>query len=282
MSWYAEDNQFGKYYCCVYRYFYYCFLFMLPLTLLFLSYHLFVENYKWNSVGAGGLVPRPWSHHIYLPMIWFLSLLFATPTAFWFTEVRPKIDDFYRNNVMQDLRANKIVHGTADSATVSMHTDDPGYELGSNMFYIMSTLITFCIPVILLFIPWCALLFQVVCGGCCARKLLPERKSDFWLSIITLFLILFFEASRTPFEFFNFHHLLTTWNVGTAKDKILPLQEFLPFGPFGESYKAVIKWAIYAPSLMHPLIYFTFSSEARHGAYVLFNRIYSCCFCKDS
>ncbi len=46
-----------------------------------------------------------------------------------------------------------------------------------------------------------------------------------------------------------------------------------PFaGLSGESYKAVMKWAVYAPSLLHPLLYFTFSPEARHGVYILFAR----------
>ena len=159
--------------------------------------------------------------------------------------------------------------------------DDPAYGLGSTMFYIISTLITFCIPVILLFIPWWALLVQVC--GCCTRKLLPGRRSDFWLSIITLFLILFFEASRAPFEFFNFHHILTTWNVGRGDTKVLPLDRdtMLPLGEFGESYKAVMKWAVYAPALLHPLLYFTFSPEARHGVYILFTRMCSCC-CSNS
>ena len=52
------DWWFGDAYCICYRFFYYCFLFFLPLTLLFLSYHLFVENCKWNFAGEEGVVPR--------------------------------------------------------------------------------------------------------------------------------------------------------------------------------------------------------------------------------
>lgn len=269
-SWFVSAGL-GEYYCYVYRYAYYCFLFMLPLTLLFLAYHLFVENCKWNFAGEEGMVPRPWPHTIYLPMIWFFSLLFATPTAYWWTEVRPKTDDFYRNN-LQLTDDGKIASGIHANAQSCMHTDDAAYATGSNMFYIISTLVTFCIPVILLFIPWWALLVQVC--GCCTRKL---RSSEFWLSIITLFMILFYEGSRAPFEFFNFHHILTNkdngWNVG----EVLPLADFLPLGPLGESYKAVMKWAVYAPALLHPLLYFTFSPEARHGVYILFTRMCSCC-----
>lgn len=269
MTWYINDL--GKYYCFVYRYFYYCFLFMLPLTLLFLSYHLFVENCKWNFAGEEGVVPRPWPHTIYLPMIWGLSLFFATPTAYWWTDVSPKVNDFYRNNIKFDKESKGLAPGIADSALVCMHANDADgpYIDGSNFFYIASTLVTFCIPVILLFIPWWALLVQVF--GCCTRKL---RTSEFWLSIITLFMILFFEASRAPFELFNFHHILTTWDVG----KTLPLAPFLPLG---ESYKAVMKWAVYAPALLHPLLYFTFSPEARHGVYILFSRMCSCCCSKS-
>ena len=97
-SWFSLDNLLGVNYCFVYRYCYYCFLFVLPLTLLFLSYHLFVENSNWNFAGEEDVVARPWMHTIYLPMIWFFSLTFATPTAYWWTEVRPKADNFYSNN----------------------------------------------------------------------------------------------------------------------------------------------------------------------------------------
>ena len=144
------------------------------------------------------------------------------------------------------------------------------------MFFIISSLITFCIPVMLLFIPWCALLVQVL--GCCTRKL---KSSEYWLTIIALFMILLFEASRAPFEFFNFHHILTNEENGWVVGYVLPLKDFLPFGPFGESYKAVMKWGVYAPAMLHPLLYFTFSPEAKHGAGILFTRMYSWC-CRSS
>ena len=138
---------------------------------------------------------------------------------------------------------------------------------GSDYFYIASTIVTFCIPVILLIVPWCALAIQIC--GCCSRRL---RSSEFWLSLITLFMILFFEASRAPFELFNFHYIITEW-------KMLDLETFLPLH---ESYKAVMKWAVYAPALLHPLLYFAFSPEARHGVYILFSRMCSCCCSKSS
>ena len=148
---------------------------------------------------------------------------------------------------------------------VCMHAGG-NWAAGSDYFYIASTLVTFCLPVILLFIPWWALLVQIC--GCCTRRL---RSSEFWLSLITLFMILFYEASRAPFELFNFHHILTEW-------QIIDLDPFLPLG---ESYKAVMKWAVYAPALLHPLLYFTFSPEARHGVYILFSRMCSCCCSKS-
>ena len=141
------------------------------------------------------------------------------------------------------------------------------WAVGSDYFYIASTLVTFCLPVILLVLPWLALLVQIC--ACCTRKL---RSSEFWLSLICLFMILFFEASRAPFELFNFHHILTNWKI------IGPLDTFLPLA---ESYKAVMKWAVYAPALLHPFLYFTFSPEARHGAYILFSRCCSCCCSKS-
>ena len=48
------------------------------------------------------------------------------------------------------------------------------YEDGSRFFYIASNLLTFVIPVILLFIPWWALLVQLF--GCCTRKLRSATK----------------------------------------------------------------------------------------------------------
>ena len=117
-SWFSAENVLGQHYCFAYRYCYYCFLFMLPLTLLFLSYHLFVENCKWNFAGEEGAVPRPWAHTIYLPMIWFFSLVFATPTAFWWTEVRPKADDFYKSN-LQLGDDGVLKSGISSTATVS-------------------------------------------------------------------------------------------------------------------------------------------------------------------
>jgi len=266
LNWY-----FGDIYCICYRYFYYCFLFFLPLTILFLSWHLFVENCKWNFAGEEGAVPRPWPHTIYIPLIWFFSILFAVPTIFW-SDVRPLEDDFYRNEISYRPDPNsKVCMHTADGAFFwGVDKQNESWASGSNFFYITSTLVTFCIPVLLLFIPWWALFVQIC--ACCTRKL---RSSEFWLSLITLFLILFYEASRAPFELFNFHYILKTWDVISLDnlDSILPL---------AESYKAVMKWAVYAPALLHPLLYFTFSPEARHGAYILFSRCCSCCCSKSS
>ena len=151
-----------------------------------------------------------------------------------------------------------------------MHASGDVWAPGSDYFYIGSTVLTFCLPVLLLFIPWWALLVQIC--ACCTRKL---RSSEFWLSLITLFMILFFEASRAPFELFNFHHILTTWNTEN-----FGLKPYLPITT--ESYKAVMKWAVYAPALLHPLLYFAFSPEARHGAYIMFSRCCSCCCSKSS
>jgi len=254
LTWY-----FGETYCICYRYFYYCFLFFLPLTLLFLAWHLFVENCKWNFAGEEGTVPRPWPHTIYIPLIWFFSAAFAVPTVFW-SDVRPLDEDFYRN---------QHIFGRPSDAQVCMHATDDKWLPGSYYFYIASNLVTFSLPVIMLLLPWWALLVQIC--GCCTRKL---RSSEFWLSLITLFMILFYEASRAPFELFNFQYILTNWDI-------LPVDEFLP-QLNAESYRAVMKWAVYAPALLHPLLYFTFSPEARHGAYILFSRCCSCCCTKST
>ena len=49
---------------------------------------------------------------------------------------------------------------------------------------------------------------------------------------------------------------MTNWKV---EDGLVPfdLDRFIP-GLDGESYKAVMKWAVYAPALLHPLVYFAF------------------------
>ena len=85
-------------YCIAYRFFYHCFLALLPLTLLFLAFHLFVENCKWNFEGEGGAVPRPWPHTLYLPLIWFFSAAYAVPTVF-LSQVRSEAEDIYRNDI---------------------------------------------------------------------------------------------------------------------------------------------------------------------------------------
>jgi len=245
----------GLEYCISYRFFYYCFLFFLPLSALFLAYHLFAENCKWNFSED---VTRPWAHTIYIPLIWFLSAAFAVPTAF-LSELRPWQEDPYRN----------VIAGRPEDAVVCMHRGGAYQDL-SNYFLFASFLLTFLLPVILLFLPWCALLVQS--ASCCTRKL---RRYDLWLSIIALFLILVFEASRAPFELFNIHHVLTNWNIG-----IFPIQEFLP-GVLGESYLAVMKWAVYAPTLLHPILYFCFCADARHGLVILFRRLCVCCLTKS-
>merc|ERR1712012_779085 len=132
--------------------------------------------------------------------------------------VRDWEDDIYRNDDFKWRPQN---------AQVCMHTSEPTWKTGSNYFYIASTLLTFCLPVILLFIPWWALLVQVC--GCCTRRL---RSSEFWLSIITLFMILFFEASRAPFELFNFHHILKEWHLVAFSED----EDFIP-GLNTEVYK---------------------------------------------
>ena len=153
-------------------------------------------------------IPRPWPHTIYIPLIWFLSALFAVPTAF-FTDIRPWTEDPYRSTIA----------GRPDNATVCMHKTADFFPGGGNepnlYFYLTSFLFTFVLPVVLLLLPWFALFVQS--AGCCTRRL---RSSDFWLSLICLFLILIFEASRAPFEMFNVHYVLTNWNLAPW----LPLQ----------------------------------------------------------
>ena len=217
-----------------------------------------MENAKWAQSED---VPRPWPHTIYIPLIWFFSALFAVPTAF-FSEVNDIDMDPYKNNVLWSRPEN---------AKVCMHSLSEWGTTPSLYFFFASFVLTFLLPVILLIIPWFALLIQA--AGCCTRRL---RSSDFWLSLITLFLILIFETSRAPFELFNIQYVLTNWKAGD----LLPLaQEFLPFG---ESYIAVMKWAVYAPTMVHPLLYFTFCADARHGVRILFGRLCACCYSRSS
>eukprot|EP00096_Caligus_rogercresseyi_P008141 TRINITY_DN2652_c0_g1_i3.p1 TRINITY_DN2652_c0_g1~~TRINITY_DN2652_c0_g1_i3.p1 ORF type:complete len:470 (-),score=88.61 TRINITY_DN2652_c0_g1_i3:1826-3235(-) len=246
------DWIFGLQYCISYRFFYYCFLFFLPLTILFLTFHLFVENCKWNLAGEEGAVPRPWTHCIYIILIWFFSALFAAPTAF-ISEVRDEADDFYGNDIIgRPSEAKACIHRSGDWADQS------------NFFYLMASQLTFIIPVVLLIFPWFAILIQIC--SCCTRKL---NKSELWLSVITLFLIIIWEVSRAPLKLFNIHHLLTNWEVAN-------LEPFLPFVNT-QIYRALMKWAVFAPSAIHPLIYLMFSPEIRHGAYLLFSHCCPCC-----
>merc|ERR1712223_2312596 len=150
----------GLEYCISFRYFYYCFLF-------------------------------------FLPLIWFFSALFAVPTAF-FTEL---------NDIEMDPYKNDVLWGRPNDAKVCMHSLSEWGKTPSLYFFFASFVLIFLLPVILLIIPWFALLIQA--AGCCTRRL---RSSDFWLSLITLFLILIFEASRAPFELFNIHYVLTNWS----------------------------------------------------------------------
>merc|ERR1719219_2137952 len=107
------DWIFVDIYCICYRYFYYCFLFFLPLTLMFLAFHLFVENCKWNFAGEEGVVPRPWPHTIYIPLIWFFSAAFAVPTVFW-SDVSAWDEDFYKNeHLTREVDAKVCMHTTA-------------------------------------------------------------------------------------------------------------------------------------------------------------------------
>ena len=48
-----------------------------------------------------------------------------------------------------------------------------------------------------------------------------------------------------------------------------------------ESYNAVMKWAVYAPAMVHPLPDFALSVDARHGVRILFGRLCSCCCTKS-
>ena len=96
---------------------------------------------------------RPWPHTIYIPLIWFLSALFAVPTAF-FTDIRPWTEDPYRSTIA----------GRPDNATVCMHQTADFFPGGGNepnlYFYLASFLFTFVLPVVLLLLPWFALFVQ--------------------------------------------------------------------------------------------------------------------------
>ena len=62
--------------------------------------------------GEEGVVPRPWPHTIFLPLIWFFSALFAVPTVF-FSEVRDtETDDFYRNQIAARPATAQVINVT--------------------------------------------------------------------------------------------------------------------------------------------------------------------------
>ena len=71
-----------------------------------------------------------------------------------------------------------------------------------------------------------------------------------------------------PSVWFFFYCVLYIYTVNIERC-VGVVQEFL-LGVLGESYIAVMKWAVYAPTLLHPILYFCFCADARHGLAILF------------
>ena len=42
-----------------------------------------------------------------------------------------------------------------------------------------------------------------------------------------------------------------------------------------------MKWAVYAPGMVHSILYFTFCADARLGVRILFGRLGACCYSKS-
>ena len=84
-------------------------------------------------------------------------------------------------------------------------------------------------------------------------RCIESRRYDLWLSIITLFLILVFEASRAPFELFNIHHVLTNWNIG-----LFPIQVIIfsyLFNSLNMKFQKIIEIHIFIIILLTPHIF---------------------------
>ena len=187
-----------------FRFFYSCFLSVLPLTALFLSSHLLVENSK----------------TVHILLIWILSALFSLPTA---------------------LPAD-ILHLEEDPAWRPLNST---VCTNNNLLHLAWSLTTFLLPTLLLLITWLFLLLQS--AGFCSRR--PQlRSADLSLSLITLLLIPLFVVSRGPIELFNLQLFLANFSS-------------VEIFSFGEFYRAVMKWAVFAPAMLHPLLYFTLRSD---------------------
>ena len=65
-----------------------------------------------------------------------------------------------------------VIAGRPEGAVVCMHRGGQ-YQQLSNFFYFSSFLVTFLVPVVLLFIPWWGLLVQS--ASCCTRKLREDE-----------------------------------------------------------------------------------------------------------
>ena len=105
------------------------------------------------------------------------------------------------------------------------------------------SLTTFILPTILLLIPSAFLFLQS--AGVAARRLESHDRS---LSLITFCLIPVFVVSRAPAELFNLQ-LLVNWRTEV----------------FGDFYVALMKYAVFAPAMIHPLLYFTLSSDTNRS-----------------
>lgn len=244
--------------CMAYNFAYQCLMVVLPLSLIFLSWHLFIENCKYRMKNGDLVHPNRerielFKEIFFLLVVWACAAVYAMPTTWWSEVVDDHKVDFYGNEIRIKAEDPKICKY-------------PALEEDSNKQLVLmgNTLASFWAPMVLLIVPWMGLLAQVIGGGCCMDKYLLPAK-DFRLALIAILAVVVYEASYAFLALFDLQLLLTS-----PPEHALTVQ---PFINFGLSWRAVMKWAIFLPSAVNPILFLIFSADAQNGLRDL------CCSC---
>jgi len=255
--------------CLAYTAVYQCLVILLPLTLLFLSWHLFAENLKWKkqmekNAADESEIKGSKLQLFYLPLIWLLALLFALPTA-WHAGVVDQHDtDFNGNKIFIKANNSKICKYPSINAPLDL---DDG--INDDMIPLGATLATFWLPMALMVVPWFGLLVQA--SGLFNQRQLKTRA--FRMSLVVVLMVVVYEGCHVWLATYDLHSLLTT-SVGVVTHHPFLLRPFLRFG---QSWLVVMKWSIFLPSALNPLLYLLFSAgEVQAGLHALCRKICPC------
>jgi len=255
--------------CLAYTAVYQCLVILLPLTLIFLSWHLFAENLKWKSkkYSSGRQTTEVQEESklqlFYLPLIWLLALLFALPTA-WHAGIVDQHDtDFHGNKIFIKANNSKICKYPSINAPLDL---DDG--INDDLIPLGNTIATFWMPMALMVVPWFGLLVQA--SGFFGSQL---KTRAFRMSLIVVLMVVVYEGSHVWLATYDLHALLTT-SVGVATHHPFLLRPFLRFG---QSWLVVMKWSIFLPSALNPILYLLFSADVQAGLHAFCRKICPCC-----